>query len=263
MERVREVPIPGPVPRYVIPGWDERYGVYAGITGREEPAGESAPSGDFDLGLWGTGSVRVAMERWNAFRTAEPGFASVRLAHQCHGIRVLVHENASPGWEIVDAADGHVTGQRGVLLVVTVADCIPVYLHDPVGGVIGLLHSGWRGTAGDILAAGIAAMIGRLGCVVENIVMHCGVGICGACYEVGSEVMDGCGKLREGAGPWRLDLREALADRGRELGVREVSTSHFCSKDDSAHFFSHRGSGGADGRMVAFIGMRPSAEGTG
>ena len=41
--------------------------------------------------------------------------------------------------------------------------------------------------------------------------MHCGVGICGSCYEVGSEVVTGLGLPADGPGPWHVDLRERLA----------------------------------------------------
>jgi hypothetical protein len=118
-----------------------------------------------------------------------------------------------------------------------------------------LLHSGWRGTAGEILERGISTMVEHCGSNVDNIVMHCGVGICGACYEVGSEVMEGCGLPRNGDGPWLADLRAVLAEQARSLGVESVSASEWCSAHNNAEFYSHRASGGRDGRMVAYIGM--------
>ena len=60
------------------------------------------------------------------------------------------------GWVQVEGIDGWVTTAPGVLLTVTVADCIPVYLAVP-GKAVALLHAGWRGTAGGILARGARA----------------------------------------------------------------------------------------------------------
>ena len=81
--------------------------------------------------------------------------------------------------------------------------------------------------------------------------MHCGVGICGACYEVGPEVIE---RLTEGPSG-HVDLREILARQAADLGITQVSVSSWCSAHDRAHFFSHRASGGRDGRMIAYVGV--------
>ncbi|MGH7418692.1 MAG: laccase domain-containing protein, partial [Candidatus Rokuibacteriota bacterium] len=107
--------------------------------------------------------------------------------------------------------------------------------------------------AGRILAAGIAALQARASAAVGDIVMHCGVGICGECYEVGSEVVERLTGNRP-PGPSRVDLRAVLATQAAELGIGSVSTSPWCSAHDRERFFSHRASGGREGRMVAFVG---------
>jgi copper oxidase (laccase) domain-containing protein len=137
---------------------------------------------------------------------------------------------------------------------VTIADCIPVYLVAPGSGVA-LLHAGWRGTAGGILGRGIERLTAATGSAPPDLIMHCGVGICGRCYEVGSEVMQGCGIAAEGAGPWHLDLRHRLVEEARRAGVRRTSVSTWCSAHDAALFYSHRRSSGRDGRMVAYLGL--------
>lgn len=249
--QVREIEIDGPVPRWEIPGWRERYGVVAGITGRGDEPGRG-----FDLGLWNEAPVGDTMSRWRAFRGVEPGFPGVVLATQVHGGSVVTHGKVD-GWMQLDGHDGHLTGSPGVMLTVTVADCVPVYLYDPVRRVCGLLHGGWRGTAVEILRVGVEAMVEGFGSSVADIVMHTGIAICGHCYEVGSEVMAGCGLVADGDGPWHLDLRAVLADQAGGLGITKISTSQWCSSHDRPKFFSHRGSGGRDGRMVAYLG-RPS-----
>jgi copper oxidase (laccase) domain-containing protein len=85
--------------------------------------------------------------------------------------------------------------------------------------------------------------------------MHCGIGICGSCYEVGSEVMAGCGMPTQGSGPWHIDLRERLAEQAKTVGLSRVSVSNWCSAHDRSAFYSHRASGGTDGRMVAYLGI--------
>lgn len=232
---------------YELAEW-RRHGLVAGITGRGTDPGRG-----FDLGLWSDAPVGQTMGRWRAFRRAHPGFDAVVLGHQVHGIDVEVVGPAR-GWVQIEGVDGWVTTSRGVLLTVTVADCIPVYLVVPGRG-IALLHAGWRGTAGGILAVGLARLVQTANAAPSDVIMHCGVGICGPCYEVGSEVMTGCGVAATGRGPWHLDLRHHLAAAGAVLGVGTITTSAWCSAHDRASFYSHRASGGSDGRMVAYLGM--------
>jgi copper oxidase (laccase) domain-containing protein len=244
---VREEPLAGPIPLFHLSDWHS-HRVIAGITGRGADAGRG-----FDLGLWSDAPVGEVMGRWRAFRRALPGFDAVILGNQAHGLLVETI-GQSRGWIQIDGIDGWVTTARGVLLTVTVADCVPVYLMVPDRGVA-LLHAGWRGTAGGILQIGIERLLATTGAAPGDIVMHCGVGICGPCYEVGSEVMTGCGLPAEGPGPWHLDLRRQLAATAEGLGLGTVTLSGWCSAHDRHSFYSHRASRGTDGRMVAYLGL--------
>ena len=227
------------VPRLELMEWAQRYGVVAGITTRP-----------LSLGLWSDEPVGQVIRRWRAFRAAFGGrFPAMVLAHQVHGTDVHWHESLPDGWLILDGSDGHATAERGVLLTVTVADCIPVYLTVPKTGAIALVHAGWRGTADGILEQCVELLRWR-GFAAGDVVMHCGVGICGNCYEVGSEVA-----VRFGlAGSVMLDLRAILTQHARRLGIEDITASPWCSAEGRDRFFSHRASRGRDGRMVAYLG---------
>ncbi len=245
---LRELPLPDPLPLFELPDWRVRHGVTAGITGRGGGSGRG-----FDLGLWSAAPVGEVMSRWRDFRHGFPGFDSVVLGNQVHGT-VVATAGPGHGWIQHEGVDGWVTTSPGVLLTVTVADCIPVYLVVPGRGVA-LLHAGWRGTAGGILDVGLEQLLTVTGAAAGDVLLHCGVGICGACYEVGAEVLAGCGLPSDGPGPWHLDLRAHLAARAGALGVGAVTVSGWCSAHDRPSFYSHRASGGTDGRMVAYLGM--------
>lgn len=244
---IDEVPQSGTVPLWEVPGWRQAHGVVAGITGRGD---DLHP---FDLGLWTTQPVGEVMARWRLFRAALPECPNQVLAHQVHGTDVRWHEHLS-GWTVLEGLDGHATSTTGLLLMVTVADCVPVYLVDPVRRAIALLHAGWRGTAAGILGRGVGALVSR-GSDVDNLLMHTGVAISGPRYQVGREVIEGMGQVAVGAGPWYLDLRAVLAEQAAAMGIHQVSSSQRCTADPRRHFFSHRGSGGRDGRMVAYVGL--------
>jgi YfiH family protein len=243
-----EAPLAGPVPRFELTEWRARHGLVAGITGRGGSEGRG-----FDLGLWTAAPVGEVMERWRAFRLGLPGGDGVILGNQVHGAEVMT-VGAVRGWLQVEGIDGWVTTSPGTYLAVTIADCVPVYLAVPGRG-IALLHAGWRGTAGGILRAGLEQLLLACGGAPADVIMHCGVGICGSCYEVGSEVMAGCRVAHIGPGPWHLDLRDELARQASGQGVSRISVSPWCSAHDRGRFYSHRASRGADGRMVAYLGM--------
>jgi purine-nucleoside/S-methyl-5'-thioadenosine phosphorylase / adenosine deaminase len=248
MPILNETRLPGPVPRWEVPGWRERFNVVAGVTGRG--SGEKP----FDLGLWSGQPVGEVMGRWRDLRAAEPGFVAHVLGNQVHG-REIRRQEGGEGWILVPGVDGHLTATPGTMLYVTVADCIPVYLVVP-GKAVALLHAGWRGTATGILERGVEAICQHVTTLPSDIVIHCGIGICGKCYEVGHEVMEGLGLGFDPNGPKpHADIRSVLADRAARLGVSRVSLSDRCSAHERTEFFSHRASGGGDGRMVAYLGM--------
>ncbi len=237
------------VPRAELIEWRERFGLVAGIT--ERGAGDG-----FSLGFWTGEPVGAVMGRWRAFRDSlRPAFNALQKAHQVHGTTVLWHEDVAPGWHVADAADGHATVQRGLLLAVTVADCVPIYLTTPDGRAIALLHAGWRGTAAGILEVGLRRLSERAKVPPADVVMHCGVGICGPCYEVGDEVAHAVLGPAASPGKQTLDLRSVLARRAESLGLGEISVSPLCTSCNRDRFFSHRSSGGRDGRMLAYLGI--------
>jgi len=247
---LRETDVPdAAVPRLELHEWATRYGAVAGITTRGH---------GFSLGLWSEENVGQVMTRWRAFRTAlQPRFPTIILSHQVHGTSIAWHEQRTDGWLILDGVDGHATRTGGVLLTITVADCVPVYLAVPATGAVALVHAGWRGVADGILERAVELLKRQAFAPAADIVMHCGVGICGSCYEVGPEVLARfTGRPETSARA--LDLRAVLAQQAGQLGLGEVSVTPWCSAHDRDRFFSHRGSGGRDGRMVAYLG-RPLA----
>ena len=169
-------------------------------------------------------------------------------ARQVHETKVLEHGAGSDGWTRHDGADGHLTFASGVACVVTVADCVPVFIAHP-SGAVALLHAGWRGTAARIVQKGIARMVDQ-GFDAADLKLHLGPAICGRCYEVGPNVFEqltGWQTIRNR----NVDLRALLAEQAKELGVRQLSASPHCTKCDNDRFFSHRA--GDAGRQVSVI----------
>jgi YfiH family protein len=234
------------ITRFELLEWRDEFGVVAGITGA---------AGDFDLGLWGTRQGATTMRNWKMFQDSfYPHFGQVVVGHQQHGTSVARWKGKQGGLVVLEGFDGHVTTERGVLLTVLVADCVPVYLFDPKSNAVALLHAGWRGIASGILEAGVEQLRAVGGPQSGKLVMHCGVAICGRCYEVGPEVATQVlGSVVNETKT--LDLRAALADRAARLGIGRVTLSPFCTAHHLGEFHSFRARGEAAGRMAAYLGL--------
>jgi hypothetical protein len=203
---------------------------------------------DADMGLFGAGPVGERLDRWRHLRE-ELGLPRAVHARQVHGRDIAEHgSGAAPGLLVMDDADGHLTHASGVLLTVSVADCVPISLVDDVRQRIALLHAGWRGTAAGIVAGGLEAL------AAPAVTAHLGPAICGTCYEVGPEVHEALGLPRPGqAAP--VDLRAVQARQLVAAGVPtdRISVSEHCTRCGDG-FFSHRG--GSMGRQLGLLGIR-------
>jgi YfiH family protein len=194
--------------------------------------------------------VRDVMGRWDALRSmlAERGVTRLATASQVHGAHVVRHVRGWDGWLRGSAADGHVASQRGTAIAVTIADCVPIFLAHS-SGAVGVLHSGWKGTAARIVERGIAEL-GAAGAPAGELHMHLGPAVCGRCYEVSPEVVARI-TGRSVAAPETVDLRAVIAEHAHAAGVRHITTSSWCTRHDNTRFFSHRA--GDVGRQLGVI----------
>ena len=86
--------------------------------------------------------------------------------------------------------DGFITNRKDVVIFTKYADCLPVYIYDPLKEVIGLVHSGWRGTLQEITLEAIKLMEKNYGTDRKNVYLAFGIGIGQENYEVGQEFKD-------------------------------------------------------------------------
>ena len=195
--------------------------------------------------------------------------SGVVYAKQIHSadVRIARPEDLQPPeLEPRFECDGFVTNCPGVPLVVFMADCIPVLLHDPAAGVIGVVHCGWRGSVQDMTGAAVAQMR-TLGAQPEQIHAAVGPGIGFCCFEVGPEVVadmdrllggDMAGLVREKPdGKFMADLKRANARRLTQLGVpaRQIDISEACTMCRPDQFWSHRMTSGRRGVQAAVIAL--------
>ena len=215
----------------------------------------SAPYDSFNLGDHvGDSPDDVAANR--ARLAAELGVAADRLVwmRQVHGSDVTVVQEP-PGAPVPDT-DALVTSTPGLVLVVLVADCVPVLLADAEAGVVAAVHAGREGVRRGVVLEALAAMAG-LGARAEATTALLGPAVCGACYEVPAAMraevaaVAPAAATRSRRGTPALDLRAGLAEVLRGAGVGQVVHDPRCTVEDR-RLFSHRRDGGT-GRQAGVV----------
>ena len=159
--------------------------------------------------------------------------------------------------EVRDAGECDIlaTELSGVALVVQTADCVPILLAGARS--VAAVHAGWRGSAANAAAAGVAALA-RLGEAASSLRAFLGPAIGACCYEVGGEVaaqFAGEFLRRSCEGRFRLDLAAVNRAQLEAAGVprANISAHPACTRCGGERFASYRRDGAAAGRMIALI----------
>ncbi|HWH12405.1 MAG TPA: polyphenol oxidase family protein [Solirubrobacteraceae bacterium] len=206
---------------------------------------------DGDLGLTEPGEPDPVVAA-NRMRLLDGlGLPAVVVGHQIHEARVAVVGDARPGYLVGgERSDGQATRLRGVGVGIHAADCLPIALAGDGG--VAMVHAGWRGLAGGVIASGVDALR-ELG-VVGPIDAVIGPGAGGCCYETGSEVRDALGGPDAPGEGRRVDLKEVARRQLSAAGVdvvRDVGICTLCAAPGLV--FSHRRDGPATGRHAGIV----------
>lgn len=157
----------------------------------------------------------------------------IQYMQQVHGDRVVIIDHAD---SFEPQADAMVTFLTGITLCVRVADCGNLYAYDPVAQLIGVAHSGWRGTKLNIIGKMIETMM-DLWSQASDIRLRAWPAICGRCYTFWPEVVD----LFDATyyhlgddGQQRLDLPAIRRDQALAAWVlsEHYISSPLCSYED-------------------------------
>ncbi len=159
-------------------------------------------------------------------------------AEQVHGTALGVIPGAKTviaqdGLPIVPLVDGLITQQTGIVLAIYVADCGPIWLADRISGAIGLLHSGKKGTEGNILENALREMAIHFGTRPADVSVVLGPCIRPPDYEV--------------------DFAAEITRQARQAGVGNFLDCEINTATDLTRHYSYRRELGKTGRMMAMI----------
>jgi polyphenol oxidase len=165
---------------------------------------------------------------------ARPGPRVVRRAAQVHGNEVALVTVGSP--EQTTGVDGLLTDDPNVVLTIYVADCCAIYLVDPRRRVIGLLHSGKKGTALNISGRAVEKLEAEFGCDPADLIAQLSPCIRPPHYEV--------------------DFASEIVAQLRQAGVEWVRDGGENTGSDLNRFYSYRVEKGQTGRMLAYLALK-------
>lgn len=199
------------------------------------------------------------------------------FTQQTHTTNVRVVTDQDRGMGIVRPrsyadVDGLVTNVQGICLVTFFADCVPLYFLDPAKKVIGLSHSGWRGTVGKIGRRTVELMQEQYGCSPADILAAVGPSICQDCYEVSEDVIVQFREhfaekdwpelfYKKENGKYQLDLWKANELVFLEAGIHKehIAVTNLCTHCNSDILYSHRTTGDKRGNLCAFLALKEEA----
>lgn len=162
--------------------------------------------------------------------------------------------------------DGLITNVPGLCLSTFYADCVPLFLVDPVHRAIGLSHSGWRGTVGKMGQVTLQKMQEEYGTNPNDVIAAVGPSICQDCYEVSEDVILEFQKqfdqkhwdvlyYKKANEKYQLNLWKANEIVLEEAGIlkQNIAVTNVCTCCNSEMLFSHRASKGKRGNLAAFM----------
>ena len=178
--------------------------------------------------------------------------------NQIHSDEVLIYNGEENFNE--NSGDGIITNLKNVLIGVFTADCVPVIIVNEEYGVIGAVHSGWKGTIKSITKVCLDKMTEVYGVNHKNTKVYIGPHIRKCCYEISEDLKERFIEekdidkdiLFDGR---NLNLEACIEKDAKDCGVNDeniksIPLCTYCEKDIKLH--SYRKSDGSYGRLFTF-----------
>lgn len=189
--------------------------------------------------------------------TAQTHTANIRVASASDGGCSIL---PNPVFQDID---GLLTNERNLAIITGHADCNAVFFFDPVKQVIGLVHSGWKGTLSGISETMVSLMRGIYGCNPVDIQAGIGPSLCQHCFEVDQDVAEQFFAkntdyhqfaYQKGIKTY-IDLKAIIKHDLQAAGLHSehIYDMELCTKENTDMFFSHRGQQGKRGIMAAVM----------
>jgi YfiH family protein len=156
--------------------------------------------------------------------------------------------------------DALVTAEKNVYLVVSVADCVPLFLYDSNKNVVAAVHVGWRGSVSGIVKETMRILKAEFATAPADLIAYLGPSARSCCYEVREDVANKFPpQFLRPKSPGRLFLdlagvtKAELIENG--IGRDRIEEDGRCTICTPRLFHSYRRDGEQSGRMMGVIGL--------
>lgn len=206
-----------------------------------------------------TGGAEAGANRGKVCAVAGIDAGQLVCAEQPHGNVISVAGTKDYGRGVGSQAafanaDGMVTATPGLALAIFVADCVPIYLYDPVCSAAGLVHAGREGTRLGIVKCAVECMKSAFGTNPSDVLALIGPSAGACCYEVSPELAATCTAEGWPVSGRNLDLWQMNAGQLASAGVNAANVNIFgvCTVC-SGRFHSYRRGRDARRNMAILI----------
>ena len=142
---------------------------------------------------------------------------AIILGEQVHGNNIEI-VTGSDSDKVLPQTDGLITQEKGIVLGVFIADCLPIFIFDRVKKIIGLIHAGRAGLSEFIVFKTIDIFVKNFDSNLLDIYVSIGPHICKECYNV--------------------NLDAIVEEQLKKISVSNISNSNLCTY--TGDFFSYR-----------------------
>ncbi len=209
------------------------------------------------------------VEAFSTERSDSLDFPVILPLRQSHGLSSMIIESPSDE-ALTDAVDALITRQPGLRIGVKTADCVPVLIYDPSIDAVAAIHSGWKGTLGNIAGLTAARIADELGGDPAQMKAVIGPCIHLEAFEVGDELFEKFSEVGRGAWcrrlprfgssdgeKWHIDLPGICEAQLREAGVEQIEKRPECTFTHPDRFWSARrlGPDFKDQRILSCISL--------
>ncbi len=190
---------------------------------------------------------------------AFPEHSRIQVMNQVHTDQVCHVDSL----QSIPSCDALMTQQKGLVLTVMVADCIPILIYDPVHQAIAAVHAGRAGAFMNIVQKTVDEMHLRYKSRPEDIVVSMGPSIRSCCYEIGGDVIEEAKALgyetfmQTKEKSTFLDIRGIVKKQMHDAGIltQKIEDISECTSCRNEKYFSFRKEG-QTGRFCGAIMLK-------
>jgi len=199
----------------------------------------------------------VLKNRKAVYETLGINRQNIVIQKQIHSTNISYVESSG----MIEANDVLFTDKKNLFLVVSVADCYPIFLADKGQKAVAAIHSGWRGTQSNISGLTVERLKQKFNIRADDLNAFIGPGICKEHFEVGQEVYE---KFSDEVktkinGKFYVDLRKEIYNQLINAGLKpyNIEVSNLCTFSENELLHSYRRDKEKSGRMFGIIGLLP------